>query len=495
MTSRDDPLSSVCAARYAMLAGQVSPSELLEDLLARIDRWNEQVNAIVTLDVEGARARARVADRALTLGEPLGALHGIPMTVKDTIDTAGIRTTAGSPAFADRVPTHDAVPVARLKAAGVNVVGKTNAPTFAGGQETANPIFGRTNNPWDLSRSPGGSSGGPAAALAAGLTMLELGSDNAGSIKHPSHYCGIYGHNPSDGVVPFVGHVPPPPGTLDTLDLVTMGPMARSPFDLRLALDAMVGPHPSQATGWSVTLPEEHRSELRDFRIAVWFEDDQCRLAEQVLRVLDDGVTALVAEGAHVTRVNPPVDLAEAYEIFTLVHGSSTVAFSSDDAYEAAHREATGLDLSDKSIRAQRLRAMTLSHRDRLLVDERRARLKAVWRAFFEDFDVLLLPVSPVTALTHDPEPGKISDIWHRASRTINIDGEERPYLDQMVWPGLTGVCGLPVTTCPVGLADDGLPVGWQVVSSPYLDNTTLRFAELTAYIAGGYMPPPTFGW
>lgn len=477
-----------------MSAGRISPSELLEELLSRIDRGNEQVNAIVTLDVEGARAQARAADRALTAGEPLGTLHGIPMTVKDTIDTAGIRTTAGSPAFADRVPDEDALPVARLKAAGINVIGKTNAPTFAGGQETANPLFGRTNNPWDLNRSPGGSSGGPAAALAAGLTMLDLGSDNGGSIKHPSHYCGIYGHNPTHGIVPFVGHIPPPPGTLDLLDLVTMGPLARSPFDLRLALHAIVGPDPTQATGWSVSIPEQRCAELSDFRVAVWFEDDQCRLAEGVLRVLDDGVAALIEEGANVTRLNPPVDLGKAYEIFTLVHGSSTVAFTSDDAHRLALSEAAELDPSDRSIRAQRLRAVTLSHRDRLLVDERRAQLKAGWRTFFEDFDVLLLPVSPVTALTHDPEPDKVSDIWHRASRTIDVDGEQRPYLDQMIWPGLTGVCGLPVTTCPVGPADDGLPVGWQVVSAPYLDNTTLRFAEVTADIVGGYVPPPTFG-
>jgi amidase len=476
-----------------MDAGRLSAIELLNEVVSRIDRWNDQLNAIVTLDVEGARARARAADRALAAGDPVGALHGIPITVKDTIDTAGIRTTAGSPAFADRVPDEDALPVGRLKAAGANVLGKTNAPTFAGGQETANPIFGRTNNPWDVSRSPGGSSGGPAAALAAGLTMLELGSDNAGSIKHPSHYCGVYGHNPTHGVVPFVGHVPPPPGTLDLLDLVTMGPLARSPHDLRVALEAIVGPYPNQAAGWTVSLPKQRCDDLRDFRIAVCFEDDACPLAERVLRVLADGVTALAADGAKVTRVDLPVDLGDAYQIFTLVHGSSTVAFTSDDAYNLALSKAAELDPSDKSVRAQRLRAVTLSHRDRLLVDERRARLKALWRPFFDDFDVLLIPVSPVTALTHDPEPDKVSDIWHRATRTIHIDGEERPYLDQMIWPGLTGICGLPVTTCPVGLADDGLPVGWQVVSAPYLDNTTLRFAEVTADVVGGFVPPPTF--
>ena len=476
-----------------MGSGRVSPSELLEELLSRIHRWNGQVNAIVTLDGEGARARARAADRALAKGDPVGALHGIPITVKDTIDTAGIRTTAGSPAFRDRVPDEDALPVARLKGAGVNIFGKTNAPTFAGGQETANPLFGRTSNPWDLSRSPGGSSGGSAAALAAGLTMLELGSDNAGSIKHPSHYCGIYGHNPTHGIVPFVGHVPPPPGTLDLLDLATMGPLARSPRDLRVALHAIVGPHPNQAMGWNVALPEERFAALSDFRIAVWFEDDACRLGRRVLRVLDDGVAALVAEGAKVRRVESPVDLGDTYEVFTLVHGSSTVAFTSDEAFNFAVREVAELDPLDNNIRAQRLRAVTLSHRDRLFVDERRARLKSAWLTFFQDFDVLLVPVSPCTALAHDPDPEKVPDIWHRARRTIDVDGQERPYLDQMIWPALTGVSGLPVTTCPVGLAVDGLPVGWQVVSAPYLDNTTLRFAEIAEDVVGGFVPPPNF--
>ena len=201
------------------------------------------------------------------------------MTVKDTIDTAGIRTTSGSPAFADRVPDVDAVPIRALKAAGVNIFGKSNTPTLAAGQETTNPLFGRTNNPWNTSRTPGGSSGGPAAAVAAGMTMLELGSDNAGSIKHPAHYCGIYGHNPTAGLVPFVGHVPPPPGAANVLELATMGPLARSPRDLELAVDAIVETHPSDAAAWSVRLPPPRHLRLEDFRVAIWMEEQACPLA------------------------------------------------------------------------------------------------------------------------------------------------------------------------------------------------------------------------
>src|SRR5438094_2475370 len=186
---------------------EIGAREMLDHHLARVERLNPRINAVVTLDVEGARRQADAADRAVARGEALGALHGLPMTIKDAIDTAGLRSTCGSEVYADNVPAEDAIAVARLRAAGAIVFGKTNTPAFAANCQTYNTLFGTTSNPWDPSRATGGSSGGAAAALAAGLTPLELGTDIAGSIRNPAHYCGVYGHKPTYGIVPTRGYI------------------------------------------------------------------------------------------------------------------------------------------------------------------------------------------------------------------------------------------------------------------------------------------------
>jgi len=253
---------------------EVSSRELLEELLGRAERVNPALNAIVAWDVDRARAAAAAADEVTATGEPLGALHGVPMTVKDTYETEGLVTTAGAPELAQYVPQADAVVVARLKAAGAIIFGKTNSPLYAGDWQTYNDVYGRTNNPWDVTRTVGGSSGGAAAAVAAGLTPLEFGSDIGGSIRIPAHYNGVFGLKPSWGIVPLRGHIPGPPGSLVDPDIGVAGPIARSVADLKLALGLVAGPLPQEAAGWRLELdPGPALHDVAGLRVATVFGD------------------------------------------------------------------------------------------------------------------------------------------------------------------------------------------------------------------------------
>lgn len=276
----------------------VSSREALDFFLARVERLDAGINSVVTLDAERARREADEADAALARGERRGPLHGVPMTIKDSFQTKGMRTTSGTPELEDFVPEEDAWPVARLREAGAVVFGKTNLPLYAGDLQSYNAIFGTTNNPFDPARTPGGSSGGSAAALACGFTPLELGSDIGGSIRLPSHMSGVVGHKPSYGIVPAHGQIPGPPGTLTLADLAVAGPMARSVDDLALGLDVMAGPNRWERPAWRLTLPEPRHAALRDYRIAAWLDDVACPVDSGVRALLDRAATALGAEGA-----------------------------------------------------------------------------------------------------------------------------------------------------------------------------------------------------
>src|SRR5215813_3710365 len=257
---------------------ELSSREALDYFLARVATLDKTINSVVTIDAERARAEADAADAALARGEMRGPLHGVPMTIKDSFQTAGMRTTSGAPELADFVPQEDAWPVARLRAAGAIIFGKTNLPIYAGDLQSYNEVFGTTNNPYDLSRTPGGSSGGAAAALACGFTPLELGSDIAGSIRLPCHMSGVVGHKPSYGIVPAHGQIPGPPGTLTLADLAVAGPMARTIDDLKLGLDIMAGPNRWEHPAWKLKLPAPRRTALKDYRVAAWLDDPTCRV-------------------------------------------------------------------------------------------------------------------------------------------------------------------------------------------------------------------------
>jgi len=474
------------ALAKAIRAGELGSRELLEHYVTRVERLNARVNAIVTLDLERARRQADAADAARARGELRGPLHGLPMTIKDSFETAGLRSTCGVPELAEHVPATDAIAVGRLLAAGAVVFGKTNAPTWAMDVQTYNPIFGTTSNPWDATRSPGGSSGGAAAALAAGLTGLELGSDIGGSIRNPAHYCGVYGHKPSYGIVPARGHMPPPPGALADPDIGVIGPLGRSADDLALLLEVIAGPNEHEAVGWRLALPPARRGALRDYRVAAWLDDPACPVDDAVRSRLEATVEALAKAGVRVdTRVRP-VDFGEAYRDYLRLLLPVTMAGAPESTIAALAEQASQLAPDDDGLQARLARFATQRHRDWLSTHERRQRYRAQWAALFRDHDVLLCPASPVTAIEHDQE----GDVF---SRTIQVNGKTRLYADQVAWAGVIGMVFLPATVAPVGRTPAGLPVGVQIVG-PYLeDRTPLDFARRLGDVIGGFEVPS--GW
>ncbi len=450
--------------------------ELLDEYLRRIDERNPALNAVVTLDVEGACSAARAADEMAARGAELGPLHGLPITVKDVLQTAGLRTTCGAEEFADFVPTTDAVVVQRLRAAGAIIFGKTNTPAYAGDAQTFNTLFGTTNNPWDLARSPGGSSGGSAAAVGAGLTGLCLGSDMGGSIRMPAGYCGVFGLRPSQGLVPLRGHLPPPPGTLSEPDLAVIGPLARDVDDLTLVLNAIAGPVAEDAPGWSFRLPPVRATARLGFQP----DAAHCPVDAEVLTVLHAAVDALVAAGFPVD-IGSPVDLGASADLCNRMLQAETAPYLTDDHY----RELIGAAAGDPARPHTRWAAMvTASARDAGLARESRSRVRAQWAEYFRDHDVFLCPVTPNTAMLHDQNPDP-------DARWITVNGRQVPYWQQTRWVFPVTPPGLPVVVVPVGFTPAGLPVGMQVVGPRLEDGTVLAMAHRISEVVGGYRPPP----
>lgn len=439
----------------ALSRGEISARELLDLYLSRVETRDPVINAVVTLDAERAIDQAARADRAHAHGERFGPLHGLPMTIKDSIETKDLRTTCGRTGLADHVPARDAVAVARLRSAGAVIFGKTNTPAFEMSSVTDNELFGLTRNPWDPGRTTGGSSGGSAAALAAGLTALELGADDAGSNRMPAHFCGVYGHKPSYGLVPTRGHIPPRPGSLIRPDLGVLGPLARSATDLTMALRILAGPDDADARAWRLTLPEPA---ARPFRLAYWFDDPHAPVDDEVRRCLDHAVAALRSAGFQLTEVfQPVIGLREHQRMFAALGDSLFSHLMPVERYERLRALADG-----DGEAADRARALTVSKRDWNLMDEERQRLRAEWARFFESFDALLTPVVQTPAFPHPSE----------ADRRPIVTGETRPYPTIIAWVSLANSCYLPATAAPVGLTPARLPVGIQIIG-PYLDDLT----------------------
>jgi amidase len=365
------------------------------------------------------------------------------------------------------------------------VFAKTNTPALAMDWQTYNPLFGTTSNPWDESRTPGGSSGGSAAAIAAGLCGLELGSDIGGSIRVPAHWCGIYGHKPSWGIVPQRGHVPGWPGSLREDDVNVVGPLARGAADLSLALRALVGPLPDRARAWTLALPRARCRALREFRVAAWIDDPHLALDASVRARLESVVEALRGAGVSVdAQARPAFTLAHAVDVFRRLMIPITAATFGDAQFQALAKHADALPAEAQDELSAFLRAIAVRHRDWLLAHEERERLRAAWEDFFRRFDVLLCPVAPVPALRHDhSEP--------MALRKLDVDGAARPYTDLLVWPGLVGGALLPASVAPAGRTPGGLPVGIQIVAGYLEDLTAIAFAEQLEALIGGFEPPP----
>jgi amidase len=486
MSATDYAYSTAGGLIAAMDAGAVSAVELAEAAIERIRRHDGALNAICVDDTERALVAARDADTARARGERRPLL-GVPATVKESFDVAGLPTTWGLPPFADHRATEDAVAVARLKAAGAVILGKTNVPVALGDIQTYNPVYGTTNNPWDPRRTPGGSSGGSAAALAAGFGAVSIGSDIAGSLRVPAHFSGVYAHKPSLGLVPSRGHIAPPaPALAYDRDLSVIGPMARGAGDLALLLDLLA--HPDD-TGLGIAhrlaLRPPRHDDLADYRVLVVDTHPLLPTSTEVRTAIEHLATGLAAAGATVERDDTALpDQVEAARLYMRLLLASIAASYPPEIYEQARTAAGQLDPDDASLAAERTRGAALSHRDWIATDALRTRHRAAWSRLFTRFDIVLCPITPTTAFRHDHSV----DQW---ARTVRIDGVDHDYADQLVWAGIASATGLPATAVPIALSAEGLPIGAQLIGPLFEDHTPIRFAELLEREFGGFTPPP----
>ncbi len=387
--------------------------------------------------------------------------------------------------YSKHVPVANADAAQRLEDAGGVIFGKTNVPIHAADLQSYNVLFGVTNNPWDTSRTCGGSSGGAAAAVAAGLTTFELGSDIGGSIRIPAHFCGVYGHKSSYGAIPLRGHVPPPPGSLSAPDMAVAGPIARSADDLEMLLGVLADADGTAAAGWKPVLPAPRARRLRDFRVALWMDDPAIPVDDEVNTAIHRTVEALRKAGVKVDeKARPGITLAKNFDEYLRLLWPVTTAQLSDKAF--ARVQAAGRGANPDSVHDRLARYSSAGHREWLRLNEKREFIRAKWRAFFERFDVLLCPVGPTCAFAHDHSEDLIA-------RTIVVNGRRRWYWEQLAWISLATLAYLPATAAPSGRSREGLPVGMQIIGPYFEDRTCIEFANLLAGVAGGFEAPSGF--
>ena len=442
-----DPLlfKSATELTGAIRRGEITSLDLLNRYLDSIQRNNDRINAVVALNVEAARARAAEADKALAQGQDWGPLHGLPMTVKDVFEVVGMPATAGDPKLKDYIPQQNTIAVQRLIDAGAIIFGKTNVPYHARDFQSFNKVYGTTNNPWDLSRTPGGSSGGSAAALAAAFTPLELGSDLGGSVRFPAHYCGVFGHKATFGIIPRYGHIPPMPGRvppqhMPVVPLFVVGPLARSADDLALALEVLATPNRKAESGKTPELLPPRKKRFSDYRVAVWFTDPAptAEIDADMLAILKKTVQKLRDTGLEIDEdARPDLRLWETIHLWAEIR---------DELMAGA------LPLYEGLVARQK---------------EQQSR----WAKFFERYDVLLAPVSLTVAFPHDHTEPIIY-------RRLEVNGNNKHYLDNLSWTAMAVVAGLPATVAPIGLSKSGLPVGVQIIGAQFEDRTTIDFAR-----------------
>jgi amidase len=471
----------------SMLKKEISALELTEHFIARIEALDGDLNAVPVRDFTRAREAARAADGALARGERRPLL-GVPVTIKESYNVAGLPTTWGIPAARGFVPEEDALAVARLKSAGAVILGKTNVPLSLADWQSYNDIHGATNNPWDRTRTPGGSSGGSSAALAAGFGPLSLGSDIGGSLRVPAHFCGICAHKPTHGLVASRGHVPPGvPARPGGVDLAVIGPMARSVDDLILALDTIAGPdEAAEGRAYRLSLPPARGEKLADFRVLFIAEHPLLPTSPEVRASLERLAKQLTAAGVDVkreTRLLP--DLAASARLYAKLLNAVISARLPDDQLQEIRALVEKIPADDQSLVAELARGAVMSHREWVRADFARQGLKHQWSVLFRDFDVIICPPAATPAFPHDPSTPQ-------EARTMVIDGKEFPYLHLLVWAELATTCGLPATVIPLGVTE-GLPIGVQIIGPEYEDRTPLAFARGVEREFGGFVAPPGY--
>ena len=473
----------------ALRARRLSAVELLDLHLRRVARYNPDLNAIVETSFEQARRDAEAADARRARGDD-APLLGLPMTLKESINVRGLRTTVGMPFWKDFRSEHDAPVTARVRAAGAVLMGKTNVPPMLADWQSANPVYGRTGNPWDRTVTPGGSSGGSAAALAAGLTALEFGSDIGGSIRVPAAFCGVYGHRPSETAMPRSGQFPFPPLPNPAVFMGVQGPMARSAEDLELALDVAAGPETGEDAAWRLVLPPARGERLADFRVGVLPPVAWMPLDAEVAAALDDVAARLGRLGCQVKSVQPaPLgDLRQHYALYlTLLAAVTLSRLSPEDRRVRVDVMRTRDDEWSRAFQ----RGAESGAPDYIAWIGQREHFRAAWRAFFTQWDVLLAPAFFRPAYRHWDKPWP--DTPASIQRTLDVNGQ--PVLEELglFYPSVATVAGQPATALPVGRTRNGLPIGLQAIG-PYLeDRTPLRFAGLVARELGGFERPPEY--
>ncbi|THD74394.1 MAG: amidase [Phenylobacterium sp.] len=462
----------------ALASGRVSAVELLKATLVRHEQTHGAINAVIMADPERALDRARAIDDLRAKGDALGPLAGLPMTIKDTFDVAGMAASSGIEALRRR-QVEDATVVARARGAGAVIWGKTNTPVMAGDWQSFNGLYGTTNNPWDPSRTCGGSSGGAAAALALRVTALEIGSDIGGSLRVPAAFCGAVSHKPTWGLVPQHGHVPPKPGSWVERDLNVVGPMARSPRDLRLLLSILAG---------GAVAPKAPPAELKSARIGLWLDEAQFPLDPEVRAVVEALAADLVRAGAQVTPIPSPVDARQLMGAYQTLLGGVL----GEDLPPAVLRQmqmmrpfaklAVKRGAGPLSTPALAL-AYTATHREWMEADAVRCRLRHEIGAVFDRFDAILAPITPLAAFPHD----------HKAfqSRKLTLStGAAIPYNSMLNWIALATTLGLPATAVPAGQTPSGLPVGAQLIGPVGGDARTLALAQAIDEDVRGFTAP-----
>ena len=433
--------------------GEISSRELTTHFIERIERLDDEINAVVTRDFETALAESDAADASQQKGQSLGVLHGVPVTVKDALQTKNLKSTGGATELRENIPSQDAAAVASIRREGAIVMGKTNLPRWSGDIQAYNDIFGTTNNPWDISRGPGGSSGGAAAAVAMGFTSFEIGTDIGGSIRFPAAFNGVWGHKPSFGVIPTTGYLDHVEGGLNEADINVFGPITRSIEDLKLLLTVMKRNSPP----WVANLGAAP-TDLRDLKIGAWLDDEFCPVDIEVREQLEKVVDALEKDGVSVDRsAHPEIDPDEAAML--------------------------GLWLVQRAI-SQSTDSDGPGHRIWLDRHARREELRLKWAQFFNKYDAVIMPVCFVPPFEHQQQ----GDF---GSRTLTCNGEERPYIDVVKWTTMVGMAYLPSTVPPIGLGLSGMPIGCQVVGPYGGDQLTIALAGRIGDLLGGYQPPP----
>ena len=485
---RDLVFRSACALAGIIRQREASAEEVLEAHLRQIATHNQPLNAVVTLDEEGARRRAREADETLARGGVWGPLHGVPVTVKDCFETAGVRTTSGFPLLKEHVPTEDATVVARLRAAGAIVMGKTNLALLATDWQTNNPVFGRTSNPWDLSRTPGGSSGGSGAAVAAGLSPLDVGSDIGGSIRVPAHFCGIYGFKPTEHCVPSTGHIPDwcipgvtPRGSVRHMGVY--GPLARCIADLRLCHSVLAGPDgrqpdvPPLPVAGELPIPP-----LGQLRIAWTDQFGTATVSADTRAMLEQLATTLEHHGARVEHTDPQLDYDVLWRTWGEIVGAE-VAGTMPFLLRNLMRMQFLLMPDRSQIRKGMLRGANLTIRGLAEALEYRDTMIRTIDDLLERFDAWLCPVTVGPAFTHQ-----------KAGTPIELDGQAISYF--VAVGGYTtpfSLSGHPVVVLPTGCSTQGLPIGVQLVGQRWSDQRLLDVAATLDRVTGDLRHPPGY--